>query len=104
MCNKQPHGPRILVHELTDTMMHGRSVLPVCLVVLLPLFLTGCFSLGVVEIGCAIVLFALNLVAIVDLIRLPHNSTTKAIWILIIMAFPILGLVLYYVIGRKVEH
>ena len=88
----------------TDTIMHGRSVSPVFLIVLLPLLLTGCMSFGFLEIGFALVLFALNIFAIVDLIGRPHNSTTKAIWILIIMAFPILGLVLYYVIGRKVEN
>lgn len=48
-----------------------------------------------------VIQFILMLVAIVDLIKVPHTRGPKLSWILIILFISILGPVLYFTIGRK---
>ncbi|OGI02178.1 MAG: hypothetical protein A2Y25_04850 [Candidatus Melainabacteria bacterium GWF2_37_15] len=47
------------------------------------------------------VLFILNLIAIYDVITGPKNTTRKILWVLAILFLPVVGLILYYVIGKK---
>ena len=47
------------------------------------------------------VLFILNIIAIYDVITGPKNTTQKILWVLAILFLPLIGLILYYVIGKK---
>lgn len=47
------------------------------------------------------VLLILNLVAIFDIITGPKPTTHKIGWILAVFLLPVLGLVLYYTIGKE---
>ncbi|MCP9755808.1 hypothetical protein EGI26_11640 [Lacihabitans sp. CCS-44] len=65
-------------------------------------------SLGLTElfIGLFIILIPLTLVfwiiAIVDLVqRQFQDQTNKIVWALVVLIFPFLGSILYFLIGRK---
>ena len=42
-----------------------------------------------------------DIVAIVDCLKSTKDNGQKAIWIIVILVLPVLGLVAYYFIGRK---
>lgn len=42
----------------------------------------------------------LAVVAIVDLIRVQLSAVKKLLWVLLILCVPLLGVVLYYLLGR----
>ena len=48
-----------------------------------------------------LIILILDIVAVVEIIRRPMDTTKKILWILVIVAFPIVGLLLYYFLGRK---
>ena len=48
-----------------------------------------------------LVVLILDIVAIVDIIKTPMDTVKKVLWILVIIAFPVLGLILYYLLGKK---
>lgn len=48
-----------------------------------------------------IVIFILDIIAIVDVINSSMDGTKKLIWILAILFLPLLGMLLYFAIGRK---
>ena len=48
-----------------------------------------------------LLLLVLYVVVIVDIIRSNKDTEKKILWILVVFFMPVLGSVLYYVIGRK---
>ena len=48
-----------------------------------------------------LVIFVLDIIAIVDVIKSNMDGTKKLIWILAILFLPVLGMALYFLIGRK---
>lgn len=49
----------------------------------------------------AILIFVLDIIAIVDCIRAPMDSVKKLLWILLILALPLLGMLLYFLLAKK---
>jgi len=48
-----------------------------------------------------IVVLVLDIIAILDCVKSSKSSGQKALWVIIILVLPVVGLVLYYVIGKK---
>ena len=48
-----------------------------------------------------LVLLVLDILAIVDCVKSSKSGGQKALWIILILVLPLLGLILYYVIGKK---
>jgi hypothetical protein len=48
-----------------------------------------------------LVIFVLDLVAIVGLLLGTASTTHKVLWIVLILMFPFVGVLLYYLIGRS---
>lgn len=49
----------------------------------------------------ALIILIADIIAIVECIQSKADSTKKIIWILLIFFLPLLGLILYYAVGRK---
>lgn len=86
------------------------SLRPLLVAVLAPLtvLLTGCGGptlfdrLGTANWGlCGTIVIVLDLVALVDLLRDGERETTSTvIWALLIIFFPVGGVILYFIFGR----
>jgi len=50
-------------------------------------------------IGLAILV--LDIVAIVNVVKSTMDSSKKALWIILILVLPFIGMVLYFLIGKK---
>ena len=50
-------------------------------------------------IGLAILI--LDIIAIIDCAKRSMDTGKKVLWILLILLLPVLGLILYYLVGRK---
>ncbi len=50
-------------------------------------------------IGLAVLV--LDIIAIVDLVKRSMPGAKKALWIVLILILPVIGMVLYFVIGKK---
>ncbi len=48
-----------------------------------------------------LVVLVLDILAIVDCVKSSKPGGKKALWILLILILPIVGLILYYLVGRK---
>jgi hypothetical protein len=48
-----------------------------------------------------IIVFILDIVAIVDCVKSTWDTGKKALWIILILILPVVGLILYYLIGKK---
>ena len=48
-----------------------------------------------------LVIFVLDILAIVDAVKSGMPSGKKILWIVLILLFPVVGLILYYVVGKK---
>ncbi len=48
-----------------------------------------------------LVILVLDIVAIVDIVKRLMPTGQKALWILLILFLPIVGLILYYLLGKK---
>ncbi len=62
------------------------------------------FGFGIPELIillCMFVPFILWLVALVDIIRSDFTGNNKVIWLLIVLLVPLIGMILYFPIGRK---
>ena len=49
----------------------------------------------------SLVILVLDIVAIIDVIRSSMDTGKKVFWIILILVLPIIGLILYFIIGRK---
>ena len=48
-----------------------------------------------------IIILVLDVVAILDCIKSSKSTGKKALWVIVILVLPVVGLVLYYLMGRK---
>ena len=48
-----------------------------------------------------IVILVLDILAVLDCIKSNKSGGQKALWIILILILPVVGLVLYYLIGKK---
>lgn len=85
------------------------ATLPVFLLVTLSLFVAGCGGSNLFNqlplIGnagfCMTIILILDLIALVEIFGSSRGTGDKLLWALIIIFFPILGCILYYMVGRK---
>jgi hypothetical protein len=47
-----------------------------------------------------LVVLVLDILAIVDCIRRPMDTGMKVLWVVLIILLPVIGLILYYLLGR----
>jgi len=62
------------------------------------------FGFGIPELIVLVVIFApliLWLIALVDIIKSDFNGNNKIVWLIIVLLVPLLGAILYFLIGRK---
>lgn len=73
------------------------------------LLLTGCGGDNLIEMMarpwslgcCGILLVVLDIVAIVEIAGSTRTTGNKVLWALVIVFFPFLGCLLYYLFGRR---
>ena len=91
-----------------STLSSLRTLLPALLLGVFALFLAGCGGPNLFErIGtpywgvCGTLIIVLDIVALVDLLGDDHREfSSKLIWTLLIIFFPVGGLILYYFFGK----
>lgn len=49
----------------------------------------------------SLVVFILDIIAIVDVLKSGMDTAMKVVWILVILLLPVIGMLLYFAIGRK---
>lgn len=54
-----------------------------------------------VIIAVIAILFIIPLVALIDILKSQFASNDKLIWILIVLFLPLIGSILYFIIGKK---
>lgn len=53
-------------------------------------------------IGIAsLIVLILDIIAIIDILKSSLDTGTKALWIILILVLPVIGMVLYFLIGKK---
>jgi len=57
-------------------------------------------AIGMWQLGIILLVLLFPIVALVDVLRNNFKDNDKIIWILLIIFLPILGAVLYFLIGR----
>lgn len=48
-----------------------------------------------------LIILVLDILAIIELVKSSRPDSEKLLWVLIILLLPLIGLILYYVIGKK---
>lgn len=48
-----------------------------------------------------LIILILDIVAIVDIVKSSMDSGKKILWLLLVILLPVIGLVLYFLIGKK---
>ena len=48
-----------------------------------------------------LIVLVLDIVAIVDTLKSSMDTGKKALWIILILVLPVIGMVLYFLIGKK---
>lgn len=48
-----------------------------------------------------LIIIVLDIIAIADLLKSNLDTGKKALWILLILILPVIGLILYYLIAKK---
>jgi hypothetical protein len=48
-----------------------------------------------------LIVLVLDIIAIVDVLKSSMDSGKKALWIILILILPVIGMVLYFLIGKK---
>lgn len=48
-----------------------------------------------------LIVLVLDIIAIVDVLKSSMDTGKKALWILLIVILPVIGMVLYFLIGKK---
>ena len=49
----------------------------------------------------AILILVLDIIAIVDCLQSSMDSAKKLLWVLLVLALPVLGMVLYFLLAKK---
>lgn len=53
------------------------------------------------ELIFGLIILILDIIAIVDVLKSGKPTLHKLLWILLILLFPLVGLIIYYLLGRK---
>jgi len=48
-----------------------------------------------------LIIMVLDVIAIVDVLKSPADTGKKLLWILLIILLPVVGMVLYFLLGKK---
>lgn len=48
-----------------------------------------------------LVVLVLDIIAIVDVLKAGMDTTKKVLWILAILLFPVIGMIVYFLVGKK---
>ncbi|MCX5700440.1 MAG: PLD nuclease N-terminal domain-containing protein [Candidatus Omnitrophica bacterium] len=48
-----------------------------------------------------LLVFVLDIIAIVDVLKSSMDTGKKALWIILVLVLPVVGMVLYFLIGKK---
>ncbi len=48
-----------------------------------------------------LIILVLDIIAIIELLKSKADTGKKALWIILIIILPLVGLILYYLLGRK---
>lgn len=48
-----------------------------------------------------LVVLVLDIIAIVDVVKSQVDTGKKALWIILVLVLPVIGMILYFVIGKK---
>ena len=48
-----------------------------------------------------LIVLVLDIIAIVDVLKSAMDTGKKALWIILILVLPVIGMVLYFLIGKK---
>ncbi|MBU0548900.1 MAG: PLD nuclease N-terminal domain-containing protein [Candidatus Omnitrophica bacterium] len=49
----------------------------------------------------AVVIFLLDIIAIIDALKSSLETGKKVLWVILIFILPVVGLILYYLVGKK---
>lgn len=49
----------------------------------------------------ALMVLILDIIALVDILKSSVDTGNKALWIILILVLPVIGMVLYFLIGKK---
>jgi len=49
----------------------------------------------------ALIVLVLDIIALVDILNSSMDTANKALWILLILILPVIGMALYFLIGKK---
>ncbi len=52
-------------------------------------------------IGLAISMSILPIIALIDILKNNFSENNKIVWVLVVLFFPLIGAILYYIIGTK---
>ena len=50
-----------------------------------------------------LVILVLDIAALIDIIQSSMDTTRKIIWALVVLVFPVLGMIVYFLVGKKVK-
>ncbi len=84
-------------------------LLPTALLGVMTVLLTGCGGSNLADklenpwgFGCCgFIILILDIIALVEVFGSDRDTTSKVLWCLLIFFFPILGIIIYYLFGRK---
>lgn len=48
-----------------------------------------------------LLILILDIIALVDIYKRPMDITKKLLWVLVILVFPVVGMVLYFILNKK---
>ena len=48
-----------------------------------------------------LIILVLDIIALVDVLKSAKDAGNKALWIILILLLPVIGMVLYFLIGKK---
>ena len=49
----------------------------------------------------ALIVLILDIIALADILKSSLDTANKALWIILILVLPVIGMVLYFLIGKK---
>jgi hypothetical protein len=55
---------------------------------------------GDMNVIIGLVVLVLDVVAIVDCLKRPMETGKKALWVILILVLPLVGMILYFLLGR----
>ena len=75
---------------------------PVVLAAVLAVTIGGCVEIGSLAGGgiCGLIILVLDIIAIVEIAGSSKSTGSKLLWILLIIFLPVIGLIIWYLIGR----